>query len=293
LEKMSEALERSRLDFVEANVASVLRSERVKPLRDSTVTAPQMPGEIRYLHTRSVVVSREIMRENRIVAGFDAGPYKNACKILATQILQRLRENGWNALAITSAGSREGKSLTAINVAISLGLDVDKTVLLVDADLGAPRIHRYFGLPDGPGLGDYLTGNMSVENLLLHPGLGRFVILPGGAPLANSSEHLGSQKMLNLVKELKTRYPSRIVLFDLPPLLSAADALAFSPYVDAAILVVEEGGTTREEVKRAAEMLGATRLIGTVLNKSKYVPTEPRSGRGAKWFSRLRRSEET
>jgi Mrp family chromosome partitioning ATPase len=159
-------------------------------------------------------------------------------------------------------------------------------VLLVDADLRSPRIHKYFDLPPGPGLSDFLLSNTPLEDILVHPGLGRFVILPGGKPLFNSSEMLGSQKMMALVQELKSRYPSRIVLFDLPPVLSAADALAFSPYVDAAVMVVEEGGTGRDDVLRAAEMLGSTRLIGTILNKSRQPAAAPET-QARSWFGRL------
>jgi Mrp family chromosome partitioning ATPase len=95
------------------------------------------------------------------------------------------------------------------------------------------------------------------------------VILPGGTPLGNSGEMLNSPKMKQLVEELKERYRSRIILFDLPPLLSSADALAFSPYVDAALMVIEEGKSPAEEIQRAAELLQNTRLIGTVLNKAR------------------------
>ena len=84
----------------------------------------------------------------------------------------------------------------------------------------------------------------------------------------NSAELLSSPKMAQLVDELKTRYPSRIVLFDTPALLSNADTLAFSPYVDAALLVIEDGKTSREDVTRAVELLRQTNVLGTVLNKS-------------------------
>jgi protein-tyrosine kinase len=87
-------------------------------------------------------------------------------------------------------------------------------------------------------------------------------------PLLNSSEMLGSPKMAELVRELKARYPSRIVVFDLPPLLSAADVISFSPCVDATLLVVEEGKTQKQDLARAAEMLSSSALIGAVLNKS-------------------------
>lgn len=284
MDRIAQALDRVR---EETGPVAVMRQNRRAHQRPESATEP---GEIRYTRTRTVEVSRELLREQRIVAGFEAGSYKDSYKILCTQVLQRLRENGWNALALTSPGAREGKSLTAINLAVSLALEVDQTVLLVDADLRSPRIHRYFGLPPGPGLSDYLISNTPLEDILVHPGIGGFVILPGGRPIVNSSEMLGSQKMMNLVQELKSRYPSRIVLFDLPPVLSAADALAFSPYVDAAVLVVEEGGTDRNEIQRAAEMLGSTHIIGTVLNKSRQVDgegAEERTDKPAGWPWRL------
>ncbi len=269
MERIADALERARQN---AAPTGVIRSNRVTRLHEESTEAAAGDGaEIKYTRTRTVTVPVETLREQRIVGGFESGGYQDAYKILCTQILQRLRENGWNALAVTSPGSREGKTLTAINLAISLSRELDQTVLLVDADLRTPRIHRYFGLPPGPGLSDFLISNTPLQDILVHPGIGRFVILPGGRPILNSSEMLGSQKMMSLVQELKSRYPSRIVVFDLPPVLSAADALAFAPYVDAAVMVVEEGGTDRDEVQRAAEMLSSTRLIGTILNKSRQV----------------------
>lgn len=287
MDRISDALERARENAVPVGV---IRSNRVARLREEIPDrpGPESPARISYTQTRTVHIAPEILREHRLVDGFGAGSYRDAYKILCTQVLQRLRENDWNALAVTSPAGREGKTLTAINLAISLSREVDCTVLLVDADLRAPGIHRCFGLPAGPGLGDYLSAGVALADVLVHPGIDRLVLLPGGTPLANSSEMLGSQKMMNLVQELKTRYPSRIIVFDLPPVLSAADALAFSPYVDAAILVVEEGGSDREQVQRAAEMLGTTRLIGTVLNKSRQAESASQT-RKPGWLARLLR----
>ena len=285
MDRIADALERAREN---AGPIGVIRSNRTTRRREENGDAGS--GRIRYTRTRTVTISAEVLREQRIVGGFESGAYKDSYKILCTQILQRLRHNGWNALAVTSPRGREGKTLTAINLAISLAQEVDQTVLLVDADLRTPHVHRYFGLPAGSGLSDFLIGNASVEDILVHPGIARFVILPGGGALLNSSEMLGSQKMMSLVQELKTRYPSRIVIFDLPPVLSAADSLAFSPYVDAAVLVVEEGGTDRDDVHRAAEMLSSTRLIGTVLNKSRQVKSvgypPQQTDQPGRWFRR-------
>jgi protein-tyrosine kinase len=109
----------------------------------------------------------------------------------------------------------------------------------------------------------------------VHPaGIQGLVILPGGKSLINSAEMLNSPKMSRLVDELKTRYPSRIVLFDLPPVLTTADAVAFAPYVDAALLVVEEGRTSIQDAQRANELLKDTHLIGAVLNKSLSMPAD-------------------
>jgi exopolysaccharide/PEP-CTERM locus tyrosine autokinase len=210
------------------------------------------------------------------MAAYDKGPFVDAFKILRTQVLHRLRENSWNVLGVTSPGYGEGKTLTAVNLAVSLAMETAQTVLLVDANLRHPSVHEVFGLDDCPGLVDYLLDNQPLEDLLVHPGIGDFVLLPGGRAVSNSTEILTSPKMLALVEELKHRYPSRIVIFDLPPLLHTADVLAFSPYTDALLLVVEEGKTTTEEVQRALSLVKNSRpVLGTVLNKAGQLAATP------------------
>lgn len=290
MERIKQALEKAREERIKAGGA-------LSPL-DPAGSASLPAAQIMYTHTRTEEVPREFLREMRVIAGLESGEFADSYKILSTQVLQRLREHGWNALAITSPVNGEGKTLTAINLAICLAREVDYTVLLVDANLRNPSIHTYFGINPERGLSDYLTGDAPLPELLIHPsGIGSFVILPGGQPLEHSSEMLNSPKMVRLVEELKSRYSSRIVLFDLPPLLSAADALAFSPYVDAALLVVEEGRATTQEIEHTkALLLKNTQLIGTVLNKShaKTRPNQPRQSGSApargtfgaigKWF---------
>jgi capsular exopolysaccharide synthesis family protein len=188
--------------------------------------------------------------------------------MLRTQVLQRMNAHQWNALAITSPGSGQGKTLTAINLAISLAREVRHTVLLADFDLRNPSIHKYFDFAPRYGINDYLVYDTPLPEILLNPGIERLVILPGRESLFNSSEMLASPKMTQLVTELKDRYPSRFVLFDLPPLLSADDALAFAPFVDSVLLILEEGKTKRDDVQRAVGLLHHTNIIGTVLNKS-------------------------
>lgn len=226
--------------------------------------------EIRYTQTRVHEVAPEYLRDQRIIGAYESGSFTEAYRVLRTQVLQRLRDNNWNTLAITSAADNEGKTLTAINLAISLASEVTCTVLLVDADLRHPRLRNYFGFELESGLGDYLAGATDdIGSLLIHPSsIERLVLLPGGQPQRDSAGLLSAPRMLKLIDELKNRYPSRIVLFDLPPILSTADALAFTPHIEAALLVVEEGSASSGEVVRAAELLQKTHLIGTVLNKS-------------------------
>ena len=259
MERIKEALERARQE----------RGDAPASPRPTVPTAAARSAEISYTQTRTTQVSAGMLRSHRIIAGLPDGDFASSYRLLRTQVLQRLTENDWNVLAITSPGEDEGKTLTAINLAISLAMEVSYSVLLVDANLRHPSIHEHMNIPAGKGLSEYLLDDVPLPDLLVHPeNLEQVVILPGGRPVQNSAELLNSPKMVQLVNELKTRYPSRIVIFDLPPVLSAADALAFAPYVDAALLVLEEGKTSQEDARRAVELLDCTNVIGTVLNKA-------------------------
>lgn len=249
-----------------------------RPQAEKAASGQALPAPIVYTRTRSLDVPLSVLRQRRVMAAYDKGPFVDAFKILRTQVMHRLRENNWNVLGVTSPGHGEGKTLTAVNLAVSLAMETAQTVLLVDANLRNPGIHEVFGLDDCPGLADYLLDNQPLEDLLVHPGIGRFVLLPGGRAVSNSTEILTSPKMLALVEELKHRYPSRIVIFDLPPLLHTADVLAFSPYTDALLLVVEEGKTTAEEVQCALSLVKNSRpVLGTVLNKAGQLAATPAS----------------
>jgi len=249
-----------------------------RPQAGKTSGGHVMPRPIVYTRTRSLDIPLSVLRQRRVMAAYDKGPFVDAFKILRTQVMQRLREHDWNVLGVTSPGHGEGKTLTAVNLAVSLAMETAQTVLLVDANLRNPSVHEVFGLDDYPGLTEYLLDNELLEDLLVHPGIGRFVLLPGGRAISNSTEILTSPKMLALVEELKHRYPARIVIFDLPPLLHTADVIAFSPYTDALLLVVEEGKTTAEEVQRALSLVKNSRpVLGTVLNKAGQLAATPAS----------------
>ena len=224
---------------------------------------------IKYTQTRSVDVADNVLREHRLINALEQSEYTDSIKRLRTQVLQRMEDNGWNVLAVTSASLGEGKTQTALNLGISIAMEVEYTVLVVDANLRHPSVHEYFGMEPSTGLSDYLKTDIALSEILVNPkNIDHFVIIPGGKPMHNSAEMLSSPRMGSMVEELKNRYPKRIVIFDLPPLLGAADALAFAPYIDAALLVVEDGVTSETDLRAAVDMLSVTNVIGTVLNKS-------------------------
>jgi protein-tyrosine kinase len=215
-----------------------------------------------------VASDAEALAERRVVAGLPEHELADAFRMLRTQVLQRLTLGGYSTLALTSAHRGEGKSLTAVNLAISLAMHVDRTVLLVDLDLRRPSLHTYFGIEPELGLTDYLLNDTPLAACLLNPGVERLVVLPAGEALHGSSELLTGPKMIRLAQELKTRYPERIILYDLPPVLVSDDALAFLQHIDCCLFVVQDGRTPKGDIVRAIELLDECDVIGTVLNRS-------------------------
>jgi protein-tyrosine kinase len=225
--------------------------------------------KVEYSQTKVVEVPAQVLQDNRIIAAVPQHDYKDAYRMLRTRVLQSMRSNNWNSLAVTGPETGCGKSLTAINLAISLAMEVTSTVLLVDLDLRKPSIHKFFDYEPEYGISDFLFNDVPIDKILFTPSIDRLVVLPGRESVSNSSEMLRSPKMLALVDELKNRYPNRYVIVDLPPVLAADDALAFSPYVDSLLLVAEDGSTKTEHLEKSLEVLKDVQILGTVLNKSR------------------------
>lgn len=228
-----------------------------------------VPPPIIYTRTRIVECAEDALHGHRVLSGMEGGLFADSYRLLRTQVLHRLRENGWNVLGVSSPRGQEGKTVTALNLAIAMAMEATQTVLLIDADLKQPRVHDFLGLGEVRGLADYLLDEAPLEDLLVSPALGRLVVLPGGRPIGRSAEALTSPRMAALVEEVKHRYPSRIIVIDLPPLLLRSDVLAFAPSLDALLLVAGEGMTTRSDVEEALALVrGAVPVLGTVLNHS-------------------------
>jgi protein-tyrosine kinase len=235
----------------------------------------QLNGLIR--HTTTIqrgMIDMDVLRENRIIMGLDNDPRADIFRVLRTNVLKQLRQNNWNSFAITSATPGAGKTFISVNLAIAIAMEEDQNVLLVDTDLICPSVGQYLGLEYDFGLIDCLTKDRSLYETCINPGIDRLVVLPGRNSSKNPSELVSSRKMLNLIKEIKSRYESGIIIFDLPPLFAADNALLLLPHVDAALLVVEDGKNTSDELQQAMYILEETNLLGLALNKStKPIPT--------------------
>ena len=245
--------------------------ERARQAQNQSDRAPFSAAPVRQTDqkVRTIPVSRDFLSENRIITGDGNDTFSHAYKVLRTRVWQQMRGNGWSTLAVTSANPGEGKTLTAINLAISLSrMEIGRTVILVDLDMRRPRIHDYFGFWPEHGVNDYLQGNIPLDDIIVDPGIGDMLLLPGNVPVVNSSEILSSPRMQRLLQEIKVRFPSRLVIFDLPPVLATDDVLVLAPSIDALLLVIEEGKCKADEIRRTVELLKDTKLLGTVLNKS-------------------------
>jgi Mrp family chromosome partitioning ATPase len=275
MDRIRQALDRARVERAQPAEA---------PPGDRTTAPPSEPvasgegvattGSFLYTRTRVFTPSAEVLEDNRILNPASAEPAAAAFRMLRTQILQRMDGHGWRSLAIFSPTASDGKTTTAINLAVSLASDHSHSVLLVDFDFKRPTLAARLGLSPEFGADDALTGTARIEDCLYHPaGFERLVVLPARSTLANSSEILAGPRSRDLVNELRSRYPERIVLFDLPPVLSADDALSFAPLVECGLVVVAEGSTRRNDLVRTIELLHKTPLVGTVLNRAADTPS--------------------
>lgn len=175
-----------------------------------------------------------------------------------------------NLVMVTSALPSEGKSFVSINLALSIAMELDTTVLLVDCDVIKPSISATLAIPREPGLVDYLAdGKRVLSDLILKTNIPSLSIVPAGRSHIHSNELLHSENMRELAHEMATRYPDRIVIFDSPPLLATTEAAVLAGMMGQVIVVVEAIQTGRDRVMDALDLLDSTENVSFVLNKSR------------------------
>ena len=174
-----------------------------------------------------------------------------------------------NLIMVSSAKPNEGKTFVAINLALSIALEQDKTVLLIDADVLRPSIMRELGIEENLGLIDYLLGKSEqVSDIIYNSDIDKLKLIPAGKPHHLSNELLASEKMANFASELANRYPDRVVIFDCPPLIGVTETLVLANLMGQALIVVEESKTPIANILAATEHLNEDLALGLVLNKA-------------------------
>ncbi len=174
-----------------------------------------------------------------------------------------------NCVMVTSALPSEGKTFVALNLAMSIALEVDSTVLLVDADVANPNLMKKMHLPATQGLLDLLTDeHTDLADVLLKTNVEKLSLLPAGSAHRRATEMLASTAMADLVQQMSTRYQDRILVFDSPPLLATTEARVLASHMGQIVMVVEADVTTQAEVMRALETIESCPIVLMVLNKA-------------------------
>jgi Mrp family chromosome partitioning ATPase len=247
------------------------------PMLVDTPVAQESSANEPFRNTLELTPNLETIRRNRLLEPGLVGVVAEGFRMLRTQVTQRMQQRGWNTLAVLAATAGDGATTVALNLAMAISADPKRSALLVDFNLRHPGVAAALGIPGEPGVEQCLMNEYRIPEVFVRiKGYDHLMIAPAAAPVAQSSELLASEKARNLVADLKTRYKDRIVIFDLPPVLGSDDALSFVPLVDAVLLVIAEGRTRIEDVRRCFELLKDRPVIGTVLNQS-------RAGAGAQY----------
>ena len=214
-------------------------------------------------------VKAQRLEDHRIVgfSGF-APTALSAYRMIRTRLLQSTRSNGWRKIAISSAGMGEGKSVTSINLALSISREGNQNVFLIDLDMRRPTIASYLGVSPAHGVQEFFEGRVGAESLFFRIGAPGLAIAAATGSRDASSEMLSSDRLTHLMDYISSQDPNALILLDTPPLLVADDALAVAPRVDGILLVATEGRTKRSDIATACELLQKFNLVGIILNKS-------------------------
>jgi len=224
---------------------------------------------------QDVFLNIDHLESNRIIAHDIRDLRSRSFDMLRTQILQSMDIRSWQFLGITSATAACGKSVVATNLALSIGRQPERSVLLVDMDLQKPQVANYLGLNSERGIVSVLAGKTGLHDALVSAriGNGRLLVLPCEMPTANSSAWIASRAMDSLLQEIKRSFSNWTVVIDLPPILSSDDVISILPRLDCVAFVVGAGSTTAEEIKECNRHLESAEVVRVILNKSEDANT--------------------
>lgn len=262
---ITEAMRKAGLQRQSAAAAPQAPEQRLRGRKRSGPSTEQVKEVLRF---QPASIDREVMIRTKVLTHLDDRAARRSYKILRTRVLQRLEQQQWHSLAVTSSAASAGKTLTAVNLSLALAQDPNTWVFLVDLDLQRPNVAASLAMSHGPGMSEYLQGQAAFEDVIYDPGIERLSIVPAGAIVQQSSELLSSSRMGQFMGELEALTPKRIIVYDVPPLLVSDDVLIIAPQIDSLLLVATEGVTVRSTLEQAREVLAEMNVLGVVLNRS-------------------------
>ena len=271
MEKIKLAIEKAKLENAQAKILSNVNLEPLVDEPVASMDASQTENEIDkilYKYTSVVKLDQACLEKHRIVSHAKNNLYTNIFDSLRTQVLLKMEENNWRTVAVISPTPASGKTFVAINLAISIAHQPQKTAILVDLDFRRPKVATYLGLHAEKSMNDYLEGNAQLKDVIISPSIPGLVVIPTMRPVTKSAEILSSNKVVNLIQDLRDRYDSRIVIFDAPPVLNSDDAMVLIPQVDCFLLVVANGMSSKSEIEETMYHLPQEKLLGVVFNKA-------------------------
>jgi Mrp family chromosome partitioning ATPase len=262
MESIRQALERAQADRGVGEESTRGTAEQRRPIGG---TLPGLMDD----QPSDVELSNSFLHSNRLIAHDSANISAKPYDILRTQVLRAMDLKGWKILAVTSPTPECGKTLTAINLALSIARQPERSVLLVDLDLQRPRLASALGISRAGGVLGVLDGSVGLKEAIVqaHIGNHRLMVLPAEAPTSDSSEWMASRALSAMIKQLKMDYQSRTVILDLPPLLSGDDVIAILPQVDCVLLVAAVGTSTIAQIEECNKHLQSADVVRLVLNK--------------------------
>lgn len=267
-------------------------AQRLEQLRQAGVEMPEMPPPAAQMDeavqnpvseaqsaplSRSVEIDLAAMSQAGIVSpNAPRSQIADQYRVIKRPLISNAMGKGASAIAhgnlimVTSALPGEGKSFTAINLAMSIATELDNTVMLVDADVTNPSVMKVLGLPEGLGLLDLVQGeSRDMARMLLKTNIDKLTILPSGTPHTRATELLASDAMIRLLDEMARRYSDRIIIFDSPPLLLATEARVLASHMGQVVMVVQAGKTLQSDVRQALATIEACPVKLMLLNKAR------------------------
>jgi Mrp family chromosome partitioning ATPase len=276
MEQIKQAIERVKASATDERLHPMAAPQAPMAPPQAPMVAPQSPTQEPITSQAGAPRFKEVkldgrqLEQHRIVAHSAADPRSKSFDMLRTQVLQAMDQKNWQFLAITSPTADCGKTVTAINLALSIARQPERSALLVDLDLQRPTVANYLGIKCQQGLCGILEGRTTLADAMIrtHVNSCELMVLPTEASTVHSSELISSRAMNTMLQDIRRVFKSRTVIFDMPPILQGDEVLALLPRIDCVLLVTAAGISTQHQIIECNKHLQSAEVVRLVLNKA-------------------------